>query len=81
MLVLRVRGERHSSTDTSLSKKEIVFISVLRIRILRIRMSLGLLYPSPIPVVRGTDPDLDPDPSIIEPKKKKNLDICYFVTS
>ncbi len=56
--------------------------SVLRIRIHRIHMFLGL----PDPLVRGMDPDpdpaLDPDPSIIIQKyrSKKNHDSYYFVT-
>jgi hypothetical protein len=37
------------------------FATVLRIRIHRIHMILGL----PDPLVRGMDPDPDPDPSII----------------
>jgi len=39
---------------------------VLRIRIHRIKMFLGLLDPDPL--VRGMDPDpaLDPDPSVIK---------------
>jgi hypothetical protein len=32
-------------------------LAVLRIRIHRIRMVLGLLDPDPVPLVRGTDPD------------------------
>jgi hypothetical protein len=40
--------------------------AVLRIRIRRIRMFLGLLDPDPDPLVRGMDPD--PDPSIIKQK-------------
>jgi hypothetical protein len=45
--------------------------AVLRIRIRRIHMILGLLDPNPDPLVRGKDPDPDPaldpdpDPSII----------------
>jgi hypothetical protein len=38
-------------------------LPVLRIRI---RMFLGLQDPDPL--VRGMDPDLDPDPSIIQQK-------------
>ncbi len=43
-------------------------MSVLRIRIHRIHMFLGLLDPDPDPSVRGIDPDPtpDPDPSIIK---------------
>ncbi len=43
---------------------------VLRIRIHRIHMFLGLPDPDPDPLVRGMDPDpaLDPDPSIIMQK-------------
>jgi hypothetical protein len=37
-------------------------------------MFLGL--PDPDPIVRG----MDPDPSIIMQKSKKNLDSYYFVT-
>ena len=48
------------------------FFSVLRIRILRIRMFLGLLDPDPDPLVKGMDPGmdpaLDPHPSIIKQK-------------
>jgi hypothetical protein len=40
------------------------FTALLRIRIRRIRMFLGLLDPDPNPLVRGTDPDL----SIIKQK-------------
>ncbi len=40
------------------------FVAVLRIRIRRIRIFLGLLDPDPF--VRGTDPG--PDPSIIKQK-------------
>jgi hypothetical protein len=40
--------------------------SVLRIRIRRIRMVLGLLDPDSHPLVRGTDPA--PDPSSIKQK-------------
>jgi hypothetical protein len=44
-----------------------ILIPVLRIRIRRIPMFLGLPDPGPDPLVRGTDPDpaMDPDPSII----------------
>jgi hypothetical protein len=41
---------------------------VLRIRIHRIHMFLGLLGPDPDPLVRGMDPKPDPDPSIIKKK-------------
>jgi hypothetical protein len=41
-------------------------LAVLRIRIHRIHMFLGL--PDPDPLVRGIDPDPDPDPSIIMQK-------------
>ncbi len=47
-------------------------IPVLRIRIHRIHVFLGLLDPDPDPLVTGMDPDpdpaLDPDPSIIMQK-------------
>jgi hypothetical protein len=33
------------------------------------------------PLVRGTDPDLAPDPSVIKQKLKKNLDSYCFVNS
>jgi hypothetical protein len=46
----------------------IVLSTVLRIRIHRIHMFLGLLDPDPDPLVRGMDPDLDPDPSITKKK-------------
>ncbi len=36
-----------------------------RIQIHQIHMFLGLQDPDPDPLVRGMDPDLDPDPSII----------------
>ncbi len=41
---------------------------VVRIRIHRIHMFLGLLDPDPDPLVRGMDPDpaLDSDPSIVK---------------
>jgi hypothetical protein len=49
-----------------------VWKAVLRIRIHRIHMFLGLLDPDPDPLVRGMDPDSDldpdPDPSIIMQK-------------
>jgi hypothetical protein len=46
------------------------FAAVFRIRIHRIHIFLGILYPDPDPLVRGMDPDkaLDPDPSIIMQK-------------
>ncbi len=40
-----------------------MFVVVLRIYV------LGLLDPDPDPVVRGTDPDMDPDLSVIKQKK------------
>jgi hypothetical protein len=40
-------------------------------------MFLGLLDPDPDPLVRG----MDPDPSIINKKSKKNFDSYCFVTS
>jgi hypothetical protein len=48
--------------------RDVILHSVLRIRIHRIYMFLGL--PDPDPLVRGMDPDpdLDPDPSIIMKK-------------
>jgi hypothetical protein len=50
--------------------------SVLRIRIHRIHVFLGLLDPDPDPLVTGMDPDpdpaLDPDPSIIMQKQYEN---------
>ncbi len=55
---------------------------MLRIRIHRIHMFLGL--PDPDPLVRCMNPDPapgpDPDPSIIMQNSKKNLDSYYFVT-
>ncbi len=52
--------------------------ALLRIRSwIRIRMYLGL--PDPDPLVRGTDPALDP--SIIKQNRKENLDSNCFVTS
>jgi hypothetical protein len=44
------------------------FLAVLRIRIRRIRMFLGLLDPDPDPLVKGMVPALDPHPSIIKQK-------------
>jgi hypothetical protein len=41
---------------------------MLRIRIHRNHMFLGLPYPDPDPLVRGMYPDPDPDPSIIMQK-------------
>ncbi len=41
---------------------------VLRIRIHRIHMFLGLLYPDLDPLGRGMDPDPVPDPSINKQK-------------
>jgi hypothetical protein len=41
--------------------------AVLRIRIHRIHMFLGILDPDPL--VEGMDPDPDPDPSVIKQKK------------
>jgi hypothetical protein len=35
---------------------------------IRIRMFLGLLDPDPDPLVRGTDPDQKPDPSLFSHK-------------
>jgi hypothetical protein len=46
-----------------------LFSAVLRIRIYRIHMFLGLLDPDPDPSVRGMDPDSDLDPSITKQKK------------
>ncbi len=51
---------------------------VLRIRIHRIYMFLGL--PDLDPLVRGMDPDPAPDPSIIMQNSKKNIGSYYFVT-
>jgi hypothetical protein len=48
--------------------KIIMYEAVLRIRIRRIHLFLGLLDP-------------DPDPSIIKQKNKKNIDSYCFVTS
>ncbi len=45
-----------------------VLYPVLRIRIHRIHMFLGLLDLDPDPLVRGMDPDPGPDPSIIKQK-------------
>jgi hypothetical protein len=44
------------------------FAAVLRIRIHRIHMFLGLLYPDPDPVVRYMDPVPVRDPSIAKQK-------------
>jgi hypothetical protein len=44
-------------------------------------MFLDLLDPDPDLLVRGMDPDLDPDPCIIKQNSKKNLDSYCFVTS
>ncbi len=57
----------------------VYFKAVLRIRIHRIHMFLGL--PDPDPLVIGMDPD--PDPSSSCKNSKKNLDsyrFSYFVT-
>ena len=40
----------------------------IRIQIPRIHVFLGLLDPDPDPLVRGTDPDLELDPSNIKQK-------------
>jgi hypothetical protein len=57
--------------------------SGIRIRIHRIHLFLGLQDPDPDPLVRGMDPDpdptLDPDPSIIMQKYKKNLDSFFLL--
>jgi hypothetical protein len=45
-------------------KHEIYFPAVLRIRIRRIRMFMGLLDPDPDPLIKC----MDPDPSIIKQK-------------
>jgi hypothetical protein len=63
----------------------ILFLKALlwiRIRIHRIRIApvLGLLDPYQDPLVRGMDPDQEPDRSIIKPKSKKSLDFYCFVT-
>jgi hypothetical protein len=42
--------------------------TVLRIRIHRIHVFLGLLDPDPDPLISGMDPDSDPDSSIIKQK-------------
>jgi hypothetical protein len=47
-----------------LMREQIVIVKVLRIRIHRIHMFLGLPDPDPDPLVKGTDPD----PSIIMQK-------------
>jgi hypothetical protein len=51
---------------------KVKFLAVLRIRIHRIHVFLGLQDPDPDPLVRCMDPDpdpaLDPDPSIIMQK-------------
>jgi hypothetical protein len=50
--------------------RQLFFLAVVRIRIHRIHVFLGLLDPDPDPLVRGMDPDQnsDPDPSIIKQK-------------
>jgi hypothetical protein len=53
--------------------------AVLRIRIHRIHVFLGLLDPDLL--VRGMDPDPGLDPSIIKQNSKENLDFYCFVTS
>ncbi len=50
--------------------------AVLRIRIRRIHMFLGILDPEPDPL----DRDMDPDPSIIKQNSEKNIDSNCFVT-
>ncbi len=61
---------RHTGFNLKNYFRKFFFFSVLRIRIHRIHMYLGL--PDPDPLVRGMDPDpdpaLDPDPSIIMQK-------------
>ncbi len=58
--------------------RKCLFSTVLRIRIHRIHMFLGL--PDPDPLVRGMDPAPapEPDPSIIMQKSKKTLDSYYL---
>ncbi len=54
----------HSCPATEL-QVNYLFIAVFRIRIHRIHVFFAL--PDPDPLVRGMDPDTDPDPSIIMP--------------
>ncbi len=54
-----------------------IFFAVLRIRICRIRMVLGLPDPYPDSLVQGTDPD----PSTIKQKYQENPDSYCFVAS
>ncbi len=57
----------------------------IRIRILQIHMCLGLLDLGLDPLVRDMDADpaleLDTYPSIIQQKRKKNLEYYCFLTS
>jgi hypothetical protein len=70
----------HAKNGTLLLKiniyQKIFFLAVLRIRIRRIRMFLGLPDPCPDLLEKGTDPD----PSIIKKNINKKLDSCCFVT-
>jgi hypothetical protein len=68
----------HEQEDLTRAIHAKVSLSVLRIRIRRIRMFLGLLDPDLL--VRGTDPDRDPDLSSSK-NSKKNLDSYCFVNS
>jgi hypothetical protein len=49
-----------------------LFLVVLPIQIRRIRKFLAILDPDLDPLVRDTEPELDPvlDPSIVKPKSK-----------
>jgi hypothetical protein len=59
------------------ANKQVYQSTVLRIRIRRIRMFLGLLNPDLGPLIRGMDPD--PDPSII--KQKEYEEPCFLLFS
>ncbi len=57
------------------ANKQVYQSAVLGIRILRIRMFLGLLDPDLCPLIRG----MDPDPSII--KQKEYEEPCFLLVS
>jgi hypothetical protein len=78
--VLLVHWECHCPKSVHRLTKRMSFsYTGLRIRIHRIRMFLGLLDLDRDPLVRGSDPDLDP--FIIKKNSMKKLDSCCFVTS
>jgi hypothetical protein len=82
LLLFSVAQEIFSLSTERIARSTLHLKAVLRIRIHRIHMFLGLTYPDPLVRGRDRDPDpaLDPDPSIIMKNSKKNLDSYYFVT-